>query len=293
MKTNLLLIPFNRPHYLKQVLKGLKASDFKNVYAFIDGARNAEDQKGINQVIKILKTHGITNINAQKKNLGINPAFETAITWFFSQVDAGVILEEDCIPDKSFFDFAALMLEKYRDDTRVGMICGTNLEPTNEDSYLFSHQFGIWGWGTWKDRWQKYTKIKTSKDIKINFYQLIKFTGSFAGALTLITKFKRLTSKNMGFWDMNWVFTNVINNWLCIIPQKNLIKNIGHFGNSSFKKTRFHDKETNKIMINKLENLNLPVKADLAYDRKIDYSYNFFPAIKSFLYQLLNFKKFF
>jgi len=290
MKTNLLLIPFNRPHYLKQVLSELKASDFKKVFAFIDGPRNEEDARGIEKVIEVLKNHGITNINAQKKNIGINPAFETAISWFFDNVEEGVILEEDCIPDKSFFSFAEIMLKKYKNDKRIGMICGTNLHPNNEDSYLFSHQFGIWGWGTWRDRWQKYIKIKNKKDIKMSFYDLLKFSKSFAGALTLKTKFKRLTNPKMGFWDMNWVYTNTINNWFCIIPSKNLIKNIGHFGNSSNKKTRYHDRKTIKIDINNLKHPK--VKHDVKYDRFIDRDYNLLPAIKSFVFQLINFKKF-
>lgn len=290
MKTNLLLIPFNRPHYLEQVLSGLEASDFKKVFAFIDGPRNEEDARGIKKVIEVLKKHGITNINAQKKNIGINPAFETAISWFFDNVEEGVILEEDCIPDKSFFSFADAMFKKYKNDKRVGMISGTNLLPSNKDSYLFSHQFGIWGWGTWRDRWQKYTRIKKKKDIKISFFELLNFTKSFAGALTLKTKFKRLTSPKMGFWDMNWVYTNTINNWFCIIPSKNLIKNIGHFGNSSNKKTRYHDRETTEIDV---KNLKHPkVKQDVEYDRFIDRDYNLLPAIKTFLFQLLNFKKF-
>lgn len=290
MKTNLLLIPFNRPHYLEQVLSGLNASDFKKVFAFIDGPRNKEDAVGIKKVIDVLKKHGITNINAQKKNLGINLAFETAITWFFNNVEEGVILEEDCVPDKSFFSFADAMFKKYRNDNRVGMISGTNLHPSNEDSYLFSRQFGIWGWGTWRDRWQKYTKIKKKNDINISFFELMNFTKSFAGALTLHTKFKRLTYPKMAFWDMNWVYTNTKNNWFCILPSKNLIRNIGHFGNSSNKKTRFHDRKTLGLNIEKLK--HRAVEHDIKYDRFIDKEYNLLPAIKTFIFQMINFKKF-
>lgn len=293
MKTNLLFIVFNRPHYLKETLKKINIKDFNQIYAFIDGPRenNLEDHIKTKEVKQLLTSHGIIKINDQKNNLGINLAFETAISWFFDNVESGVILEEDCVPDKSFFSFSAEMFEKYRNNKRIGMINGTNLHPSNQNSYLFSHHFGIWGWGTWRDRWQKYKRIKNRAEIKVSFKDLLKFTGSFAGALNLHTKFNRLTSKKMWFWDMNWTYTNVINNWLCIIPAKNLITNIGHFGNSSSKKTFQHDLTTDEIFPSDLIHPS-KIEVDLDYDRYLDRNYNLLPSIKSFVHQLVNFKKF-
>jgi len=293
MKTNLLFIVFNRPHYLEKTLSKINVKDFNQVYAFIDGPRagNKDDLIKTNEVRKLLQTHGVTKINAQKKNLGINPAFETAISWFFDNVESGVILEEDCIPDKSFFSFSAEIFEKYRDNKKIGMINGTNLYPSNKNSYVFSHHFGIWGWGTWRDRWQRYTRITKKKDIKVSFIDLLKFTGSFAGALTLYTKFKRLTNPKMGFWDMNWTYTNVINDWLCVIPSRNLITNIGHFGNSSNKQTNQHDRPTKSINPQKMIHPK-KIEVDLKYDRYIDRHYNLVPVLKTFLYQLINHNKF-
>ena len=290
MKTNLLIIAFDRPHYLEKTLRGLKASDFKNVFAAIDGPRNERDKKKISEVKAVLKKHNIKNIKAQKNNIGINPAFETGISWFYNNVESGVVLEEDCVPNPSFFPFAAEVFKRYKDDPKIGMLTGSNMHPSNQDSYLFSHQFGIWGWGTWSDRWQKYQRITKQSDIKISFRDLLKFTGSFAGALTLHTKFKRLTAPNMGFWDMNWTYTNVINDWLCIIPQKNLITNIGYQGNSTKGKNHYHDRSTQTI---DFKNLKHPkVKINLDYDRHIDNHYNLLPALKTSYYQLLNKQKF-
>ena len=289
MKTNLLLITFNRPHYLKKTLNGLKASDFKQVFAFIDGPRNREDQIKINEVNEILKKHGIKNIKTHKINLGMNVSVPTAISWFFENVESGVILEEDCIPSKSFFDFACKMLEKYKKDKRIGMISGSNPLPNNVDSYLFSHQIGVWGWATWRDRWCKYVKVNKKSELAMTFFNLFRFTGSFSGALTLYTKFKRLASDKW-FWDINWTYINAINNWFSIIPTKNLITNIGCVGYSTFKKNKSHNMKANSINIKRIKNPE--VNLNLEYDRKINRKFNLFPAIKTFIYQTLNYKDF-
>lgn len=291
-KSNLLLIPFNRPHYLKQVLQGWKASDFNEVFCFIDGARNELDAEGIAGVKAVLKKHGVTQINAQEHNLGINKAFESAITWFFEQVEEGVILEEDCIPDPSFFTFSSAMFERYRHDQRVAMLTGSNSHPSNRNSYYFSHHFGIWGWGTWRDRWQNYRRITKQQDLKkLSFAKLCHFSGSLAGGLHLLTKFRRQLNPKMGFWDINWAYTNTLLDKLCIIPERNLITNIGHFGNSSHKQTRFHDLETKSLDIKKLIHPG-EIAADLNRDRYADWQDNFLPALKTFTYQTLHSSKF-
>jgi hypothetical protein len=93
------------------------------------------------------------------KNRGCGPAVCGAIAWFFEQVEEGIILEDDCLPSLSFFDFCKYALEKFRDDARIGTISGDYFLPPDlsfDQPYYFSKYFQIWGWATWRRVWQKY-----------------------------------------------------------------------------------------------------------------------------------------
>src|SRR5690606_31793143 len=95
------------------------------------------------------------------KNQGCKKGVIAAINWFFEHVEEGVILEEDCVPHPDFFPFAAQMLEKYRHEPTISMVCGTNLlgSYSSDSTYLFSQHSFVWGWATWKRTWKNYTKV--------------------------------------------------------------------------------------------------------------------------------------
>src|SRR5690606_4355769 len=110
-------------------------------------------------------------------NLGCKIAVSEAISWFFDQEEYGIILEDDCLPERSFFPFCAAMLTTYRDDTRVMQISGTNFigryTPDPQYSYFFSKYGGIWGWASWRRAWkhfelspEKYHQAKASQILK-------------------------------------------------------------------------------------------------------------------------------
>ena len=92
-------------------------------------------------------------------NLGCRAAVSSAITWFFEHVEAGIILEDDCLPDLSFFPFCAELLEKYMHNDSVASISGDCFAPRRYRkgaSYSFSKYQHIWGWATWKRAWKHF-----------------------------------------------------------------------------------------------------------------------------------------
>ena len=89
--------------------------------------------------------------------LGCGAAVSGAITWFFENVEAGIILEDDCLADPSFFPFCEEMLARYRDCPQVMHISGNNNQDNMKDyaySYYFSVYSHIWGWAAWRRSWQ-------------------------------------------------------------------------------------------------------------------------------------------
>ena len=90
-------------------------------------------------------------------NLGCEQSIETGLDWAFGLVDRAIVLEDDCLPDVTFFPYAAELLERYRDDQRVWHIAGNQHGVPDAlfdgRSYAFSTWASVWGWATWADRW--------------------------------------------------------------------------------------------------------------------------------------------
>ena len=111
------------------------------------------------------------------KNLGCKNAVSDAISWFFSFVDKGIILEDDCLPDLSFFEYCKELLYRYELDDRIGIISGNNFINTSkmEFSYYFTNFPHIWGWATWKRTWDMYDlgimdwpRLKKTRFLELN-----------------------------------------------------------------------------------------------------------------------------
>jgi len=169
------------------------------------------------------------------RNLGCKKAVSDAISWFFSQVDAGIILEDDCLPTVDFFYFCNILLEKYHNDERIGMISGNNFGfdlYDNALSYSFSKHGHIWGWATWKRCWDKFDANlgflnETNIDlIKTNISDNSEFVEKWWQNVDTVIK------GNLDTWDAQWGVTRYANNYLTIRPKVNLVANIG-FGDDA------------------------------------------------------------
>jgi hypothetical protein len=164
------------------------------------------------------------------KNQGCRSAVSEAINWFFENVSEGIILEDDCLPDKSFFPFCAELLAKYRFDDRVMSISGSNLLTEGwkkgMQSYHWGHG-GIWGWATWKRAWDLYDiemknwpEQQTKNRIKAGL-GTTEWYNSYYGM------FESSYNGSLNTWDIQWFYSILINDGMAINPCVNLVKNIG------------------------------------------------------------------
>ncbi len=242
MKTPILFLVFNRPEETKIVFDRIKLVKPEFLYIAADGPRKNKDGEidKCNQVKNLI----LENINWECKvktlfrdeNLGCRNAVSSAIDWFFKEVEEGIIIEDDVLPSISFFKFCEELLLKYRDDSRVGMISGINFGfgyKRNSDSYYFSRYSHIWGWASWRRAWEGYQvnmedyKLFNEEDklgdifqnpVEYNFWKQI---------------FNSVASQNFNTWDYQLVFHNFKNSRLNIIPNVNLITNIGFNQNAT------------------------------------------------------------
>ena len=167
----------------------------------------------------------------REKNLGCKIAVSSAITWFFDNVEEGIILEDDCLPDPSFFGFCQELLQYYRNDTRISMISGDNFQngiTRGSASYYFSKHPHIWGWATWRRAWEKY-------DVNMTTYPLFSKNNQLANIFSDTSEqnyWYRLLDKTfrgeIDTWDYQWFYTVWRQNGLSITPNVNLVSNIGY-----------------------------------------------------------------
>ena len=162
MKTPVLVITFNRPKNTVRVLSALKSIRPQCLYVFQDGPREEmpEDVQKCAEVRKVIELSidwpckVLTSY--QEKNLGCGRGPYTAISWLFQNEDQGIILEDDIFPHPLFFPYMENLLDRYKDNQRIGMVSGHNLQRqySFNNSYYFTYEtMGTWGWGTWRRVW--------------------------------------------------------------------------------------------------------------------------------------------
>ena len=234
-RSPVLFLVFNRPETTQRVFDAIKAVRPKRMYIAADGPRAARP----NDIILCEQTREIINqidwdcelqTLFRTENAGCKWGVSEAINWFFAREEEGIILEDDCLPANCFFKFCDELLTRYRDDTRIRHITGCNLQfgkAWGDASYYFSNRVHVWGWATWKRAWNDY-------DITLNKYNADRVKKAMkeiynddlvAAAWTNI--FVDQKAGNVNSWAYPLDFANFLNKGLVIIPNQNLISNIG------------------------------------------------------------------
>ena len=235
LKTPILFLIFNREDTTQKVFDAIRQQKPKYLFVAADGARKnksgeAEKCQRVKDIIKQVDWDCELKTLFREENLGCKLAVSSAITWFFENVEQGIILEDDCLPDPSFFPYCEELLEKYKDDTRIGHISGDNFLQGIIDkslSYDFCSCSHIWGWATWRRVWKNY-------DVNFPFWEEQKDKRSFLFKNKLEEIYFSsfipdvLNNRNgINTWDTQWLFTLRVQNQLSIYPAVNMVENIG------------------------------------------------------------------
>lgn len=162
-------------------------------------------------------------------NLGCRDRISSGLSWAFERAESLVVLEDDCLPGGDFFPFMRELLGRYRDDQRVMMISGDFFlgAPQSADSYYFSRWTHIWGWGTWRRAWRHF-------DPAIRSWPLIRPTAALAHAVDGADEeshwrqvFDQVHDGAIDTWDFSWQFACWMQGGLAVLPNVNLVTNIG------------------------------------------------------------------
>ncbi|MFZ1979183.1 MAG: hypothetical protein WAV76_14605 [Bacteroidota bacterium] len=233
--TPILFIIFNRPDTTARVFEQIRAVRPTRLFVSADGARpqKAGESDRCLQTRAILKQVDWdcdVQTRFSENNQGCKMGVSSAITWFFGNVEEGIILEDDCCPDTSFFFFCETLLARYRNDQRIMHINGINFQDgkiRGNGTYYFSILNNVWGWATWKRAWGLYdVDMHSFPKIKEGNLILPLFSNSSMRQFWL-KKFEIAYNKGVDTWDLQWQYAMSINNGLAIVPNKNLVSNIG------------------------------------------------------------------
>lgn len=229
------IFAFNRPRLTRRVFEAVAERRPKRLFLVADGPRPdcPEDNARCDEVRKILtevRWPCEVATNFSSGNLGCGRRMSSGITWLFEHVDAAILIEDDCLPAPPFFDFCSAMLSRFANDSRIGMVSGTNytwrrFQPSA--SYYFSRYTHIWGWATWRRSWAKYDFGLHSLPLAREQRLLEEVFGDPQLADFWYAIFEAVKSGRIDTWDYQLVYASIINSWLNVIPAVSLVTNIG------------------------------------------------------------------
>lgn len=243
------LIIFTRERVTRRNLEALRQAKPEQLFVIADGPRadRPEDVEAcararavIDEIDWPCQVHRLF----RERNVGLEANVELGLDWVFSQVDRAIVLEDDCIPDQSFFRFCEELLDRYADEPSVWQISGDNHGvPTalfGGDSYRFSTWASVWGWATWADRWHAHRALFNRTHEGAEDSPTTKDAVRVAPAVpqpgTLTTKaaqrhFEYVSTCADGDaygWDHHWWVTIMSEGGLSVMPAVTVIENDGY-----------------------------------------------------------------
>ena len=229
-----LFVVFNRIKTVEKTFAAIRSAAPARLFIAADGPR--ENVPGESEKCEEVRNFILKNIDWDcevktrfpEKNLGCRKAVSSAVDWFFSEVEEGVILEDDCLPGADFFRYAAAALEFYRNDERVMHINGSAFfAPENPEYCAYLYRYAhIWGWASWRRAWKHY-------DVDVKDFTSQKMYEIFPNDRKQAARWNEILQKVIaekpGFntWDFQWTYAVMAQNGLCVSPVCNLISNIG------------------------------------------------------------------
>ena len=230
----ILLLGFNRPELLRGLVAILAKVRPPKIYLAVDGPRpdrpgEAEKCAACAAVADSISWPCEVKKLVREKNFGCRLGVSGAIDWFFSQEEDGIILEDDCWPDPSFFRFATELLERYHDDPRVGVISGNNhygFISKPKESYRFSNFVLIWGWATWRRAWK--LNKPDPEAFRATGSDIIRKANLTRRMRIMYGRFLEDVLETRSTWDVLWMLSLQSHGLLSILPRSNLVVNQGY-----------------------------------------------------------------
>ena len=236
---SVLVIGYNRPDLLESCITSIITQRFPvEIFIHLDGPRDRHDKNVTDSCIRVVESFAHKNLHslqleAHESNLGCKLGVRCALNWFFSHRDKGLILEDDITLLPGALKATTLLLEKYEQDYSIGQISLSNQLARNYGSrvsYFYSNYPFIWGWATWRDRWQ--TNIENIEPFLNSFKKSVQARKirSHIGTNAFdfwINKFALASERKVDTWDFQWHFSNWHYDRKTVLFDRNFAVNTG------------------------------------------------------------------
>ncbi|MBI3601361.1 MAG: hypothetical protein HY209_00460 [Candidatus Omnitrophica bacterium] len=236
LTTPVLFSIFRRPDITQSVFNEIRKARPQQLFVRADGPHphvkgEAELCMQTRAIIQQVDWDCQVYKNYSDINLGCRVALSSAIHWFFSQVESGIVLEDDCLPSQSFFWFCQELLEHYKQDERIMQISGANYMPQvkiGTGTYYFSKFNDVSGWATWKRAWKFYDMNMSQYSEFKKQRRIYDYLDNKEQAAWLMSYFEEAVELDKcGVWSTQWTFAMAKNNGLTICPNMPLTIHMG------------------------------------------------------------------
>lgn len=285
------LFLFKRKETVLSIIDRVRGAAPKKVYLLSDGGRNEIEQNLVDEVRSAVESAIDWPCelvkNYAQANRGVYENIALGAKWVFEREQVAVFLEDDNLPEVSFFSYCAELLDKYRDDTRILWVCGTNYlgqyAPSDDSSYVFTKHLLPCGWASWADKFNEFYDF----DLKtLDSSYLVKRVKSEYGDArlyrqqlnsTLDEKARRLRGERYQSWDYHMAWSLRAHGMFGISPANNQIKNIGADEFSIHGGTSMKMEMTRRFLGMDSHAIEGPLKhpksvlTDLTYERRISH----------------------
>lgn len=255
--TPIVFIFFNRPNHITEATSILKKIKPEKIYLVADGPRNKKEAPLVRKTRKLVEKNITWSPEIIKiyssKNMGLRNRIVSGLNQVFEKEEKAIILEDDCIANPSFFKFCDQLLKKYKNNRHIGSIAGTNFlfnKKNPSSSYYFSKYPHSWGWATWKRAWNLFDNEMSGWKQVWNDHS---HTSLFLKWYWYLI-FSTVSKLKIDSWAYRWTYSCWKHKLLTVIPQQNLVKNVGF--NSNATNTKFKS----SVLSMKTSSLNFPLK---------------------------------
>ncbi len=268
---------FKRLDTTQKVFERIREARPQKLYIVADSARDhvAGEAEKVEAVRCYIEQHIDWDCDVYKNyahvNMGCGRRISSGIGWVFETEEEAIVLEDDCVPEISFFQYCQEMLAHYRDDERIMMISGNNPFAScyhSEEDYLFSKVPFIWGWATWRRAWKLYDfDLKSLPENRKN--SIFKKIFPLKSYWVYMAEFETLYRHEFDTWDYQLMYAGIIYDKLNIVPTESHVFNIG------FQEESTHTSKPIKWLRQEVCPVSFPIqfREEIVWDEMFDKGY--------------------
>lgn len=268
------LFVFNRPYHTRQTVESLlqnPEAKHSKLFIYSDGPRDINDHKAVNEVrtyIHSLDGFEDIQIVERDRNIGLAESIIQGVTELTEKFGRVIVMEDDLVTSPAFLDFMNRALDTYQAERKVWHISGWSYPIDNDGlgSAFLWETMNCWGWATWKDRWQYFSKEPDKLVSSWNRAQIKQF--NLDGAYNFWKQVKLNKRGKLNTWAVFWYATIFENNGLCLNPAKTFVTNIGHDGSGENCRRTTHFSTHDELELNN-NHLSFPLTIESSELAKI------------------------